>query len=168
MVIVRFLLRFLLIPLGALAALLAAMLLLLVVSGGKLLALVGADPDATADAAATVLVVGPAMILALASASFAMTTPALIAVAVAEIVAIRSWLYFAATGGIAAWIGWWTMNDVRGNAAILNEPTLIAAAGIVGGLGYWLVAGWNAGFWKPVFATATSPPPNPAAQPPAA
>ena len=30
------------------------------------------------------------------------------------------------------------------------------AAGVVAGFAYWLVAGWSAGFWKPVFA----PPPQ--------
>ena len=25
------------------------------------------------------------------------------------------------------------------------------AAGLLGGLAYWAIAGWSAGFWKPVF-----------------
>ena len=27
----------------------------------------------------------------------------------------------------------------------------ITAAGLAGGFAYWLIAGWSAGFWKPVF-----------------
>ena len=152
MVIVRFLLRFLLIPLGVVVGSLAAMLLLAAVSGGKVLALLTADPNATADAVETIVFAGAAMVLALASTSTAIMLPALIAIAIAEIVAIRSWLYYPAAGAASAWIGWWTMRGVHTDYAILNEPTLMAAAGIAGGLGYWLVAGWNAGFWKPVFA----------------
>jgi hypothetical protein len=44
-----------------------------------------------------------------------------------------------------------------------SEPLIAVGAGIAAGFAYWLVAGWSAGFWKPVF----SPPPG-AAPPPAA
>jgi hypothetical protein len=27
----------------------------------------------------------------------------------------------------------------------------IIAAGLAAGFAYWAIAGWNAGFWKPVF-----------------
>jgi hypothetical protein len=27
----------------------------------------------------------------------------------------------------------------------------VTAAGLAGGFAYWLIAGWSAGFWKPVF-----------------
>jgi len=33
----------------------------------------------------------------------------------------------------------------------LNEPLPVIAAGLAGGLAYWAIAGWSAGFWKPVF-----------------
>ena len=32
-----------------------------------------------------------------------------------------------------------------------NEPLPVIAAGLAGGFAYWAVAGWSAGFWKPVF-----------------
>jgi len=164
--LVRFLLRFVLIPLGLAAAGLAAMLLLLMVSGTKFLALLGADSEASGDAVLALLAAGPAVLFALASATFATALPALLAVAVAEIAAIRSWLYHAAAGGLAAWIGWWIADGGRKADAIFNEPALMAATGIAGGLGYWLVAGWNAGFWKPVFASGQTQ--QPARRPPAA
>ena len=33
----------------------------------------------------------------------------------------------------------------------INEPLAVIAAGLAGGFAYWAVAGWSAGFWKPVF-----------------
>jgi hypothetical protein len=35
----------------------------------------------------------------------------------------------------------------------LNQPLAVIAAGLAGGLAYWAVAGWNAGFWKPLFGS---------------
>jgi hypothetical protein len=162
--LIRFLLRFILIPLGAMTGALAAVLLLAMVSGTRFLAALGADPEAGADAVVALMIAGPAMRLAFVWATLASAMPALLAVAVAEIAAIRSWLYYAAAGGLAAWIGWWTAG-ARTADAIFNQPTLMAAAGIAGGLGYWLVAGWNAGFWKPVFVTPQMQ--QPAGSPPA-
>jgi hypothetical protein len=50
----------------------------------------------------------------------------------------------------------------------LNEPRYVIAAGLAGGFAYWAVAGWNAGFWKPVFRQrALPPPPNNPFNPPA-
>ena len=163
MVIVRFLLRFLLIPLGLVVSALAVTAVSVALSWSKFVGLVFND---SADAIVAVLFAGPMMFLALASVAFAMMLPALLGIAVAEIAAIRSWLYFAATGAAAAWIGWWGMAGLRADYAVFNEPTLMAAAGIAGGLAYWAVAGWNAGFWKPVFASAQTQ--QPAARPPAA
>jgi hypothetical protein len=39
-----------------------------------------------------------------------------------------------------------------------DAPLIAIGAGIVAGFAYWAVAGWSAGFWKPVFR---SPPPAP-------
>ena len=36
----------------------------------------------------------------------------------------------------------------------LNEPQYVIAAGLAGGFAYWAVAGWTAGFWKPVYRAA--------------
>jgi len=33
------------------------------------------------------------------------------------------------------------------------------AAGLAGGFAYWAVAGWSAGFWKPVFRQRVLAPP---------
>ena len=33
----------------------------------------------------------------------------------------------------------------------MNEATFVFGAGLAGGFAYWAIAGWSAGFWKPVF-----------------
>ena len=43
----------------------------------------------------------------------------------------------------------------------LNGPMAVIAAGLAAGFAYWLVAGWSAGFWKPVFRGAEPAPPLP-------
>jgi multidrug efflux pump subunit AcrB len=77
--------------------------------------------------------------------------PAGVGVLIAEAFAIRSWIYHAANGGLAAWIGWSLMQDMQKEYRFLTEPRIMVAAGLAGGLAYWLVAGCTAGFWKPVF-----------------
>src|SRR5262249_29274621 len=59
-----------------------------------------------------------------------------------------SWIYHAANGGVSAWIGWALTQDIQDQYRFLTEPRILIAAGLVGGLVYWLVAGWTAGFWK--------------------
>jgi hypothetical protein len=51
----------------------------------------------------------------------------------------------------------------------LNEPQYVIAAGLAGGFAYWAVAGWNAGFWKPVYPqlARTALPPSDPFNPPA-
>jgi hypothetical protein len=159
MIVLRFLLRFLLIPLGGAVALACAAVVLVITAGTRFLsALTAINPDAGAGAVITMVSAAPGALVAALAASFTTVLVALLAVALAEIVAIRSVLFYAAAGGLAAFIGWWAMDAVHRDALMMGGPTVIAAAGIIGGLGYWLVAGWNAGFWKPVFApTPTQP-----------
>ena len=166
MIAARFLLRFLLIPIGALLAFVAAVLALLGIAGLRYLDTIAGNPDSGVEAIIALLTGGPALASAVASTSYATVLPSLIAVAIAEIAAIRSWLYYPVAGGLASFIGWWNTASAPQDIAPYNEPTLLTAAGIAGGLGYWLVAGWNAGFWKPVFGPAETQ--QPADKPPAA
>ena len=43
------------------------------------------------------------------------------------------------------------LEDVRKPYEIFNEPLIVAGAGIAAGFAYWAIAGWSAGFWKPMF-----------------
>ena len=84
-----------------------------------------------------------------------MMAPAAIGALTAETFAIRSWIYHALNGGLSAWVGWSATSEMRDEYAFLNDPKIIVAAGIAAGFSYWLVAGWNAGFWKPLIRRAT-------------
>ena len=88
-------------------------------------------------------------------AMFGAFVPTLIAVAVAEIFAIRSALIYAAAGAVILVIGYYS----AGLAASYSEsidaaPPMIsrgaeiaAAVGVVFGLAYWAIAGRRAGAW---------------------
>jgi MFS family permease len=89
-----------------------------------------------------------ALLTATHSAIFAFPF-ALVALGIAELWRIRSWLYYAlvgiviSLGGLAAVY----LNEVPGQPSILNDYALIAFAtvGLLAGLTYWLVAGRCAG-----------------------
>ena len=74
---------------------------------------------------------------------------ALVAAAIGEWQSIRSWIYYALAGiaiAIAGFIALYS-GESGGQATIVNNYALAAflAAGFVGGLVYWLVAGRRAG-----------------------
>ena len=75
-----------------------------------------------------------------------------------ETLAVRSWVYHAANGGIAGWLGWALTQDMQDEYRFLTEPKILIAAGLLGGLVYWIIAGWTAGFWKPVFGPEPAKP----------
>ena len=155
--VVRLLLRVLLVPLGGTVAILVAMAVMLAAHRHGIAALANADVDAQDQWLFDVLRAGP-LLAVLLSLTFALTIlAAAVGALIAEGFAIRSWIYHAANGGLAAWIGWSLMNDVDARYRFLTEPKVLVAAGLAGGLAYWLVAGWTAGFWKPVFAPAAPP-----------
>ncbi len=80
-----------------------------------------------------------------------MWLPGAIGILLAEAFALRSWIFHAGNGALTAWIGWSLFGYVDDSRIAVNEPLAVIAAGLAGGLAYWLIAGWSAGFWKPVF-----------------
>jgi hypothetical protein len=155
--LVRLILRLLLVPLGGAVAIAAAMLVMLVAHRNGIAALANADPDTQDTWLVFFLLAGP-MLALLLSITFALALlPAAVGVLIAETFAIRSWIYHAANGGVSAWIGWSLMRDVQTQYRFLTEPRIMIAAGLAGGLAYWVVAGWTAGFWKPVFGVSPQP-----------
>mgnify|MGYP003331703740 CR=1 FL=1 len=52
-------------------------------------------------------------------------------------------------------------NRLWGDVSAAPASAVVIGAGIAAGFAYWAVAGWSAGFWKPVFA-----PPSPPQLPP--
>lgn len=79
---------------------------------------------------------------------------ALIGIAAAEIFAIRSFVFQAANGAVAAFLTseLYMLGAVPGFHVL--SPDLMLTAGLVGGMAYWAVAGWTAGFQKPIFIAA--------------
>ena len=162
MILIRFLLRFLLVPLGGFFAAMMATIVVCSVNWAQFLKLVAADPQAPANAMLALIFIGPALLAIMSVGAFAMLLPATIGVVISEIFAIRSLLFHASNGALAAWLGWVVMQDFLKDFEFYKEPTAVIAAGIVAGLTYWTIAGWTAGFWKPVFS-APPPPPTPPA-----
>src|SRR3954469_21524926 len=158
--VLRFLLRFFLVPLGYLAAVIVGACVLVLGSWKTGSMMLSENPDTATAGFFAALVAGPVMFVMLAST---MWMPSSIGILISEAFAIRSWIFHALNGAISGWIGWQTFASIDQSAAPMNETTFIFGAGLAGGFAYWAVAGWNAGFWKPVFARRPvgSPPPSP-------
>jgi hypothetical protein len=136
--------------LGALVAVLAAVATLIIAHWSTMQTLAGFYQRQQGDVLA-----GPLLLFGIGIYATFMMAPAAIGALTAETFAIRSWSYHALNGGLSAWVGWSATSEMRDEYAFLNDPKIIVAAGIAAGFSYWLVAGWNAGFWKPLFRPAT-------------
>jgi hypothetical protein len=148
--LIRLLLRFILVPLGGAVAIAAGVAVIVIAHHKALVTLLDADPGAQEDYFIALMFGGPLLALLLSIWAFYMLVPAIIGVLVSEALAVRSWIYHAANGGVSAWIGWALSRDIQDEYRFLTEPSILIAAGLLGGLAYWIVSGWTAGFWKPV------------------
>jgi hypothetical protein len=138
-VLIRLLLRFILVPLGAAAALVVATGIIIIARRNALFAVLDADPQTQMD------------YLALLSISaFYMLVPAAIGVLISEALAIRSCLFHTTNGGLSVWLGWTLTQGIRDQYRLFTDPGILIAAGFLAGLAYWAVSGWMAGFFKPV------------------
>ena len=160
--LLRLLLRFVLVPFGLVCSLVVSILVMIAGSwrvGDILAGTHDIDAIRLFDAA---MISG----LALSGAALMMWAVALIGILFAEMFGVRSWLFHAANGAISAWLGAQLFPPFPEGAALasFDVDLYILGAGLAGGLAYWLVAGWSAGFWKPVFAER--PPVLPPAPPP--
>jgi hypothetical protein len=161
MFLIRLLLRFVLVPFGACLASLVAATVVCFAHWDRFSAMVARDPQAPENIVLAVLFIGPAVAVIMAVGAFAMLMPAALGIMIAEVFAFRSWIYHVANGAFASWIGVLTMQEFLKRYEFYSEPTIVLGAGICAGFAYWIVAGWNAGFWKPVFASRpASPPPS--------
>jgi hypothetical protein len=99
-----------------------------------------------------------------------MLLPGILAALIAEAFAIRSLLYHAVCGGLSSWVSLMTVGGLDKQYDISGEPLIAVGAGIAAGFAYWAVAGWSAGFWKPVFVRSQPEAalPLPGAPPPVA
>jgi hypothetical protein len=152
--LLRLILRLIVVPLGGVVAICVGTLIMVVAHWGALEALARADAAAQEEWMIAFAIAGPVLAMLFSMMAFYALVPAVVGVLVAEFFAVRSWIYHALNGGLAAAIGWALMADMRNEYAAFADPKILVAAGLAGGLAYWLVAGWSAGFWKPVGAKA--------------
>jgi hypothetical protein len=156
---VRFMMRLLLVPLGAVLAIAIASLVLVIAHWGDFTALMQARPDAAGYWLLVVAVIGPVLAVLLAVGVMFIVLPATVGVLISEAFAIRSWIFHMANGGLSAWVGRWLLLDVPPDYHFLLEPKITVAAGLAAGGAYWLVAGWSAGFWRPIYPPVQVPVP---------
>jgi hypothetical protein len=158
--LLRFLLRLILVPLGAVCAVAAAMTVIVLAHRQVIAALLGADPQAQEAYAFALVEHGPLLVMLLGVWSLSMLGPAAVGALIAEALAVRSWMFHAANGGLSAWLGWTLTDNLRQHYRLQADPQVLVAAGLAAGFAYWLIAGWTAGFWKPLRrARSASPQP---------
>jgi hypothetical protein len=92
--------------------------------------------------------------------------PALIVAAITEALYIRSVLAYAVGGalvGAACYLGLipFDPDTMRFDGIVRRHLEIMAGAGIVAGLIYWLIAGRNAGAWRDRLGPKRQPPPVP-------
>lgn len=76
-----------------------------------------------------------------------MGAPAIVAVLIAEMFSIRSWVFHAAAGAGSALMPW-TLAPSSFESPNFTAPEILAA-GCVGGLTHWLIAGRKSGLGDP-------------------
>jgi hypothetical protein len=128
--LLRLLLRFILVPLGYLAAVIAGTLVILFGSWrlGEFAAL--SDPDVAPIMIIGLAVAGPILLTVLVSI---MWLPSAIGILISEAFALRSWMFHAGNGAVSAWIGWNLFGNLDASRIPLNEPMPIIAAGLAAG-----------------------------------
>ena len=124
------LLRFILVPLGYFAGVLAGTLVILFGSWkiGRADAL---DGEAHAIAVYGYVFAAPVLLVVLLSV---MWLPTAIGVLLAETFALRSWMFHAGNGVASAWIAWNLFGYMDASHVALNQPGAVIAAGLAGGL----------------------------------
>ena len=156
--LVRLLMRFILVPLGYLAASIAGTLVVLIASWRLVDMALSDHPDGPAFAFLGFAIGGPILLLFVI---VFMMLPASIGILISEAFAIRSWIFHVLNGVASAWLGAQMFGGVGGKDLPFDQPMVLVAAGIAGGFAYWAVAGFSAGFYKPIFRS-NSPPAVPA------
>jgi len=141
---VTLLVRLILIPFGYLAALLAATSLIALVSWLRAYPPVAGDEVAAGITALVVLADWFVLLMLIGQAAL---IPAAAAVAAAEIFRLRSVLYFCAAGLLCAFAVS-RLIDPEISGAVPSDPAIAAAAGLAGGLVYWLVCGRSSGWTR--------------------
>ena len=177
MIVLRLLLRLIVVPFGALVAIWAAAVTAIIFHWSDFTRAAEAQAGTPDGALIVMFMVGPLFATQVMISALAILSPGAVAILIAEAFAIRSWMFHIPAGGLCAWIGsamaqGMVAQGLERAHPFFEEPLLVAGAGLIAGAAYWAIAGWNAGFWKPVFpqppavavpAGTPSAPPPPAA-----
>ncbi|TSJ63796.1 hypothetical protein FO470_00345 [Starkeya sp. 3C] len=158
--LLRLLLRFVVVPFGMIAGFIATFVVV-VFGYWQLGDLISGATEVQALALADTL---SAASMALSAVAMTMWAIAFVGILFAEAFAVRSWIFHAANGAVSAWLAASLFTPYPDTPVPFDGDLYIVGAGLAGGLVYWLVAGWSAGFWKPVGAARVGEPP--AALPP--
>ena len=87
--------------------------------------------------------------------------PSLLLVVVGEALKLRSFLYYGAGGAVVGLLSYFltdisaSMENTTDIVPVTYPMQLAAAAGIIGGLVYWLIAGRSAGRWRDALNSLT-------------
>lgn len=152
MILGRLLMRLLLVPLGGCVAIVAFVLFVIAAHWNRFAALIAAEQGADDAFIVALFFVGSWIFVMSALSAVAMLFPAVLGALIAEAFAIRSWMFHVVNGALSVWFGWTVVTGMRKPYEFYGDPLIVVGAGIAAGFAYWLVAGWSAGFWKPVFA----------------
>lgn len=157
--LVRLLLRFLLVPLGYIAAVIAGACVLLIGEWRIGDLFTTQQPDGAGLSFVVGIVTAVAVLVLLLAFMWLI---AAVGILFSEAFAVRSWMFHVANGAVSAFIGAqiFAPEEV---AQAAGDSFYVIAAGLAAGLAYWLVAGSTAGFFKPILRSAADraalPPP---------
>src|SRR5262245_4633683 len=133
MIVVRFILRFILVPLGWCVATAVGAVIIIVANWDAFLAIGSGTPEQQTNFWLLLFYFGPLLLLALGFAAFAMVGLAAIGILISETFAIRSWIYHAACGGLSAAIGWTMVRETHPDFYFVGDLKIIVAAGLAAG-----------------------------------
>jgi len=150
--LIRLLMRFLLVPLGYAAASITATVMVLIAWWQFADATLGQPADGADYAIFGVLFGGPILLLVMFGL---ILLPMIVGILISDAFAIRSWIFHALSGVASSWVGWQLFGADAGTGTAFDQPLAVIAAGIAAGFAYWAVAGFSAGFYKPVFRSDT-------------
>lgn len=147
----RFLLRLILVPLGYLSAVVAGATVILVGEWRIGTLFQTSQPDEAAMGVVVAIVTSVFVLVLMLSTLWLV---AAVGILFSEAFAVRSWIFHAGNGVVSAWIGAALFSPGPSLPSVAEDPFYVVAAGLAGGLAYWLVAGSTAGFFKPVLRSA--------------
>ena len=163
----RLLLRFLLVPLGYIAAVIAGACVILIGEWriGTLF-----ESSRTEEATLGFVVAIVTTVTVLFVLMMLMWLVAAVGILFSEAFAIRSWMFHVGNGVVSALLGAQMFAPSGDATAVAGDPFYTVAAGLAAGLAYWVVAGSTAGFFKPILRSGAElaqrlPPPGHPAPP---